>query len=153
MKVKDFMITDVHTVTESTTLRDLLKLLREHEIGGVPVVDEVNHLVGMVSDGDVIRYLAPKPDLVHDLFYTVYVETGEKEKDVLAEKVDTPVSKMLKKGRVYFVKPDDEFEKVIRLLSKHHFKKLPVLDQDKKVIGVISRGDIIKNLTNFIVGN
>ncbi len=151
MKAKDFMITEVHSVSPSTTIRELLTLLMEKEIGGVPVVNEENQIAGMVSDGDVIRYLAPKPDLVHDLFYSVYVQKGEEEKEVLSHKIDHKVSELLKHKQIYFVNPEEEFEEVIRLLSQHHFKKLPVLDQDKKVVGVISRGDIIKNLTKLML--
>lgn len=152
MKVKDFMIKDVISVKPTTTLHDLLKTFIEHGIGGVPVLDDDLHLVGMISDGDVIRYLSPRPEKVHDLFYSVYVQEGEKEKDVLAKKMGTKVEDIISKvHRIVTVKDDDEFEEAIRLLSKHHFKKLPVLDEEGKVIGVISRGDIIMNLAKLIL--
>lgn len=60
MEVKDFMIRDVITVKKETTIRELLKVLAHHRIGGVPVVDAEGKLLGMVSDGDVIRFLQPK---------------------------------------------------------------------------------------------
>lgn len=151
MKVEDFMITDVISVHKDTTVKDLLNLLIEHRIGGVPVVDDDNHLVGMVSDGDVLRYLTPKAQSVHDLFYTVYVEDEESEQEVLSRKINETVGSMLHRKHIYTVQPDDLFEEAIRLLSHHHFKKLPVTDENNNVVGVISRGDIIYNISKLIV--
>lgn len=62
LKVKDFMIKDVVSIKPDTTIKELLKLLSDHRIGGVPVVDDQDKLIGMVSDGDIIRYLTPKKD-------------------------------------------------------------------------------------------
>lgn len=151
MKVKDFMIQDVISVHKETTVKELLKIFVEHHIGGVPVVNDENELLGIISDGDVIRYLSPKEQAVHDLFYTVYIEEGETEQDVLAEKTNHLAADMMHRKRIYTVKEDDDFEYAIRLLSKHHFKKLPVVDESNKLIGVISRGDIIHNLSKMII--
>lgn len=151
MKVKDFMIHNVISVHKNTTLKELLTIFVEHRIGGVPVVDDENQLLGMVSDGDVIRFLSPKEQSVHDLFYTVYVEDGETEQEVLAEKMNKTVADMMHKKRLYTVQEEDEFESAIRLLSRHHFKKLPVVDGNNKVLGVISRGDIIHNLSKMML--
>lgn len=151
MKVHDFMIQDVISVKPDTTVRELLTLFINHRIGGVPVLDSNQHLVGMVSDGDVLRYLSPKPEAVHDLFYTVYVQEAEKEQDVLNRKMNKTVADMMHKRHLYTVHQDDEIEVAIRLLSQHHFKKLPVINSNKKVIGVISRGDVIYNLSKMII--
>jgi CBS domain-containing protein len=69
---------------------------------------------------------------------------------VLRRKLNTPIEKIMVKKHIQFVSPDDEFEQAMRLLSKHHFKKLPVVNQAGRVIGVISRGDIIHNLSKTI---
>ncbi|MCF8568095.1 CBS domain-containing protein [Alicyclobacillus tolerans] len=151
MKVRDFMIQDVISARPTMTIRDLLKVFIEHRVGGVPVIDEQNKLLGMVSDGDVIRYLAPRAEAVHDLFFTVYVEQEEKEAEVLSRKIDKTVESMMhRRQKLFTVNEDDEFEEAIRILSQHHFKKLPVLDGGHRVVGVISRGDIIHNLAKII---
>jgi CBS domain-containing protein len=49
--------------------------------------------------------------------------------------------------------PDDDFESAIRLISKHHFKKIPVVHGAGRVVGIISRGDIIHNLSKSIFKN
>lgn len=144
MKVRDFMITKVFTVKPSNTVKELLNILNSNRIGGVPVVDEKGNLVGMISDGDVLRYLAPNPLGIAGLVYII--EDGEFE-DVLQEKLDTPLKDIMTKRNLLFVSPDEEFDKTIRLLSRHHFKKLPVVNGAGRVIGVLSRGDIIDNIS------
>ena len=112
--------------------------MNTNRIGGVPVVDDKDHLVGMVSDGDVFRYLSPKPLGFAGLVYII--EDGEME-DVILEKLKTPVKEIMTKRNLLFVSPDEEFERTIRLLSMHHYKKLPVVNGAGRVIGVLSRGE------------
>ena len=54
------------------------------------------------------------------------------------------------KKQIYTLKEDDTFENAIQILSQHHFKKIPVLDLDGKVMGIISRGDVDKNLMKIL---
>jgi MFS transporter, ACDE family, multidrug resistance protein len=156
LKVKDFMIPKVVSIQPGATIKDLLKLLIKYRIGGVPVVDNQNKLIGIVSDGDIIRYLVPKEGSVHDFIYDVFVEEGETEQDVLAGKINTNVSQILaanitSKKQLHTVKEEDTFEKAMHILSKHHFKKLPVIDREDKVIGIISRRDINNSLLKMII--
>ncbi|MEH7113970.1 CBS domain-containing protein [Neobacillus niacini] len=148
MKVRDFMITKVFTIKPSNTVKELLHILNSNRIGGVPVVDDKDHLVGIVSDGDVLRYLSPKPLGVAGL---VYIMEDGKFEDVLLAKLDTPVKEIMTKRNILFVSPDEEFEDTIRLLSRHHYKKLPVVNGAGRVVGVLSRGDIIHNLSRKII--
>ena len=150
MQVRDIMITKVFTVKPSTTIKELLNVLNSNRIGGVPVVDDKGHLVGMVSDGDVLRYLSPKPQGIAGL---VYIIEEEKIEDVLQEKLDTPVKEIMTKRNIVFVSADEEFERTIRLLSRHHYKKLPVVNGAGRVIGVLSRGDLIHNISKKIISS
>jgi CBS domain-containing protein len=150
MNVRDFMIHQVYTANPSTTVKELIALLETNRIGGVPVVDDKGNLVGMISDGDVVRFLSPQNSKVIANYYMSYVAEAEKIDDVLHRKMNTPIEKIMVKKHIQFVKPDDEFEQAMRLLSKHHFKKLPVVNQAGRVVGVISRGDIIHNLSKTI---
>ncbi|MEH7493203.1 CBS domain-containing protein [Neobacillus niacini] len=156
MQVRDFMITKVFTVRPSNTVKELLQILTSNRIGGVPVVNEKDHLVGMISDGDVLRYLAPKPlgiAGIAGIAGLVYIIEAEEIEDVIQEKLDTPVKDIMTKRNLLYVSPEEEFDKAIRLLSRHHFKKLPVVNGAGRVIGVLSRGDIIHNITKKIISS
>ncbi|WP_010530745.1 CBS domain-containing protein [Lentibacillus jeotgali] len=150
MKIQDFMITDVISVQEDIKIKDLLKTLVEHKIGGVPVVDENARLIGMISDGDVIRYLQPDGRTIYDAFSMVFIT----EKEGLRNKIETSIehhSSEIVKKNVYAVHPDDEIEEALSLLSRYHFKKIPVVDASNKVVGVVSRGDIIRSVYNKVI--
>ncbi len=150
MQVRDFMIYKVFTATPSTTVKELISILETNRIGGVPVVDQKGNLVGIVSDGDIVRFLSPQEEKIYLAYYISYIEEGQKIEDVLREKMNTPIGEIMVKKNLKTLSPDDDFECAIRLISKHHFKKLPVVNGAGRVIGVISRGDIIHNLSKAI---
>lgn len=150
MQVKDFMIRKVYTVNPTNSIKDLLVILQKNQIGGVPVVDDDNHLIGIISDGDVLRFLSPNP--VAGLADLVYIIEDGKMEDVLREKLQTKVKAIMRKRNIVKVSPDENFETAIRILSKHHFKKLPVVDDAGRVVGVLSRGDIINNIAAKMIG-
>ncbi|WP_232334385.1 CBS domain-containing protein [Oceanobacillus sp. AG] len=144
------MIRKVYTVNPTNSIKDLLVILQKNQIGGVPVVDDDNHLIGIISDGDVLRYLSPNP--VAGLADLVYIIEDGKMEDVLREKLQTKVKAIMRKRNIVKVSPDENFETAIRILSKHHFKKLPVVDDAGRVVGVLSRGDIINNIAAKMIG-
>jgi|SRR5699024_2745737 len=151
MKIKDFMITDVVTVTKDTSVTRLLKTLVSRRIGGVPIVKEDNTLLGMISDGDIIRYLHPKTRTVYDMFSLVMVSEKEKLEHKLEYSMEHRAEDFMKKKGLQTVQPEDDIEKALHILSKYHFKKLPVVDDEYKVIGVISRGDMIRFISTELI--
>src|SRR3954452_14860011 len=151
MQVRDFMIYNVFTAKPSTTIKELISIFESKRIGGVPVVDNKGNLVGMVSDGDVVRFLSPTKEKIHVYHYLTYFEIEESVEDVLRDKMDTPISEIMVKKNIKTLSPADDFESAIRLISHHHFKKLPVINGAGRVVGVVSRGDIIHNLLKKIV--
>lgn len=151
MRVQDFMIHDVVSIHETSTIKELLETLVHHKIGGVPVINSNNQLVGMVSDGDVIRFIKPKAQHIYD-FFTMYIVTDvETLEQAVAEKLEIPVNKVMTKKNLFSVSAADNMEKAISIFATHHFKKLPVIDQDRKVIGVVSRGDVIRQITKMFI--
>ncbi|AWB44580.1 CBS domain-containing protein [Paenibacillus sp. CAA11] len=150
MKVKDFMIQQVHKVQQDQTLKDVLRLFIHHRISGVPVTDANNKLVGMISDGDVLRYINPQKQTVYDVFSYVIVTEQEELVEALSNRINTSAKKIMK-TKIHSVSPEDELEKALQILAKHHFKKLPVVNEHKQVVGVISRGDLLKQMATKII--
>ena len=108
------MVQDVISVDQKTSIVDILKLLVENHIDGVPVVDNYNKLIGIVSDGDIIRYLSPKEELFLDFVYTILVDEGERDKVCVTEKINKTVANMMHQKHLYTVKEDDTFENAIQ---------------------------------------
>ena len=144
MKAKDFMIKDVISLNEEATIKTLLEVLMKHKIGGLPLVDPNNKLLGIVTDGDVLRYMNPKA------FISSYVTYIEELDETLKSKSESPVKAIMKK-KVVFVREEDELEDVLKLLATHHFKKIPVVNENREVVGVISRGDMIRKLGELLL--
>ncbi len=151
MKVKEFMIKDVISARPNDHIKDVMNTFVDKKIGGLPVVAETGKLCGMVTDGDVLRAIKPRDLQIYDFFaFIMYVEKQELE-NLLDEVVEIEVSKIAKRNGIVTVSPDDDMEQVMTILAKHHFKKLPVVDKDHRVVGVISRGDVIRNIQTKIL--
>jgi CBS domain-containing protein len=148
MQVRDLMIKDVIKVSPETSLKELLKLLFERRIGGVPVVDERNRLMGMISDGDILRFVKPISIKQYN-FFLYYIEMDKVHADeLIPHQLERPVKDCMKSTHLISLSQEDDFEKLVTVLAEHHFKKVPVLDQDRTVVGIISRGDILRFIVN-----
>lgn len=111
------MITDPLTVLGSATISDALAIMSENKIGGVPVVDEKKIFVGIVTNRD-LRF--------------------EKNLKKLVKEVMTPASKSITAAQGITLKQAED------ILQDHKIEKLPILDKNKKLIGLITYKDIIK---------
>ena len=146
MLVKDFMIKDVYVVHPHYTLKEILRILIENKVGGVPVVDDQNKLLGMITDGDILRYLKPAEDTVMGSFQYVAIMPGEELDETVTAKMNDKVSSLIHNRKVTTLMQEDTLETLIQIISKHHFKKIPVVDDSNQVIGIISRGDALRIL-------
>jgi len=152
MKVKDVMERKVLAIKPHTTLKEAAKVLVKNNINGVPVVDDENRIEGLLTMGDIIHHirsrmealgfvLAPWPFDVVDLYFLEpeFLEN----KDAIREVANDPVSEVMKK-RFHYVQQDDELEDAISLLSKKDISVLPVVDPKMHLIGIVTRGDILR---------
>lgn len=145
------MITEVISAKPTDSIKEVMKLLVGKKIGGLPIVDFDGTLRGIVTDGDILRAVKPIDRQVRDYFsLLIYIEEEDLEHR-LREVADRSIMKIAKTDGIVTVHPEDDMKKVVQLLSKHHFKKLPVVDSSRHVVGVISRGDAIRNIQQTIL--
>jgi CBS domain-containing protein len=130
MWVRDAMTTPAITVTECTSVRAALKLLDEHRVTSLPVVDEEGRLVGIVSEADLVR-----DALLHD----------QRSHMIPTEVRETPpprhVADVMTAHPVTAVESDDLAE-AVELLTSTTVKSVPVL-REGRVVGVLSRRDVV----------
>ncbi|MDR3202170.1 MAG: MFS transporter [Bifidobacteriaceae bacterium] len=135
---------DVYTLAPDAKVIDALRRFADKRISGMPVVDGRGRVVGFVSDGDIMRYLADQ----HPAFLSAYsfiVETGNEGLDQkLAELLQLPVTRIATK-HVVAVDHDMELGEVCRLLGERHLKKAPVL-KDGRMVGIVNRSNITHHL-------
>lgn len=151
MMVKDFMIKDVISVRPDVTIKGVMKTFVDKKIGGLPIVNDEGILKGIITDGDILRAIKPIDRHIQDYFNLItYIEEQNMESR-LSELAELPILRIAKTRGIVTVSPEDDMKQVVVILAKHHFKKLPVIDKGNKVVGVISRGDVIRNIQNTII--
>jgi len=147
------MVRDVISVRPNSSIKDVMTTFVEKKIGGVPIVDENGKLSGIVTDGDILRAIKPIDRRIQDYFSFITYVAEEDLEERLDEMAKVEIIRIAKTNGIVSVNPNDDMKTVITLLSKHHFKKLPVIDETNHVVGVISRGDVIRNIQQTIVKN
>ena len=139
---KELMNTDVYAIQADKKVFELLELFDEKKVSGVPVVDNDNMLVGIITIGDVLSRIH-KPLPLFDII--TFIAVLDTEAIIMGEiygVLEKPVSELMTR-KVIAVTEDTGFADIARLLSRYKFKKLPVVD-GKKLIGVVSRGEVVR---------
>lgn len=149
MKVEEAMTAEVISVSIEATVREAAQLLRDHRIGGLPVVDAEHHVVGIVGEADLLpkEMLLPFSRFqVPTLFKKVISRSEMDLESLYGEMADTPVSEVMER-KVTTVEADDPVGEAAWIMAHHDLKRLPVL-RDDKLVGIISRSDIIDILAD-----
>jgi CBS domain-containing protein len=128
MKVKEAMHQGAEWVSPSTPIAELARLMRELDIGAIPI-GENDRLVGMVTDRDIVcRGLA----------------NGKDPKTLTARDVMT-------KG-IVFCHDDEDVDDATRTMELKQVRRLPVIDKNKRMVGILSLGDISNACAQEISG-
>ena len=122
MKVKDCMCHEVTYLTPESTVKDCAKLMCNNHIGCIPVCDASKKIVGLVTDRDVI------------------LRTIACDKDVS----NTPISDIMT-CKVCCCGPDEEINEAEKKMSDEQIRRLPVVDENNQIIGIITLGDLCAN--------
>lgn len=139
MRAADVMTTDVVTVTPESEVREIASLLVEHGISAVPVVDSEQHVLGIVSEGDLIRRIENDSDSRGSWWLRLFAGTSVvdyvKTHGRHAGQVMTPDP--------YTVDEDEPLYRIARLLEKQRIKRVPVV-RDGRLVGIISRSNLLR---------
>lgn len=141
--VRDAMNLNPVYVSAAATMRDVVLIMAETDTSGVPVVDENYHVVGFVTDGDMAKYLGKNNTSVFDASYNLYsVTDGNKVRERLKDLLDLGVESMATK-RVIVTTPDTPIDEAIHVLANKRIKKMPVVNAEGKLVGSLSRRNIV----------
>lgn len=129
---------DVYTIDGNAPLTAVLELLTEKKISGVPVTNNEKTLIGFISDGDILRFLASEHPLYVNPSSLMTMDFDEKLRELMHCKVRDVARKS-----VITVNLDDDLGTVCHTLSMHHIKKAPVLHKGT-LVGIINASNITK---------
>ena len=132
--VKDVMTTRVIWVKKDATFREMAAALREHRVSAFPVVDDDRKVIGVVSEADMLNKeaLIDEPGLVDGILHR---RDQAKARGVTAGDLMTTA--------VVAVRPDDTVEHAAKLMYERRVKRLPVTDENGRLVGIISRADVL----------
>ena len=120
MRVSEAMTRSVRVASPGQTIRDVAKIMAEIDAGSVPV-GENDRLVGIITDRDIaIRAVA------------------------MGKGPDTPVREVMSK-EVKYCFEDEDLEHVAKNMGDIQVRRLPVVNRDKRLVGIVSLGDIAQN--------
>ena len=128
MKVKEMMHRGVACVEPNATLSAIAQLMRDQDIGAVPVCED-GKLIGIITDQDItLRAL----------------DNGQNISQLRAKDVMTP--------DLIYCRDTEEAEDAIRIMESNQIRRLPVLDETEQLVGMISLGDVSHSLSQDLVG-
>ena len=138
ISVSDIMTVNVITVKKDADIHEVSKLLSENKISGLPVVDDESRVIGIITEADVLSMAGMKhghtfKDIIRHILGEPLSErkAGNRVKDVMTSPAIT-------------IKPDADIREVARILDERRIKRLPVVDDENQLIGIISRADIVR---------
>ena len=134
MLVRELMTDAAVTVSRETTVEEALRILRDHRITALPVVSVEGKLRGIVSEVDLIRDRVEPDPRAHE----VVPLRSQVSPPAYVGDVMTPM--------VVAVTEDSDVLDAVVLMSDLAVRSLPVLDEAKRVIGIISRSDVVRQL-------
>lgn len=142
MKVADVMSKKVEHVTKRHTVKDVCRLIFGRGINGVPVVDN-KKVVGFITEKDVIARFYPSiQEYIEDPVNTADFETMEGK---ASEVFRLPAEKIMSKDPVT-VSPNTPLLRAQSLMFVHKVGRLPVIDENGNLVGILSKGDIFRSI-------
>ena len=128
MNVRDVMTARPRSAAPDTPLSQVAQLMDNQDIGAIPILDE-DRLVGMITDRDIV------------------VRGVAKEKDLRGMS-----SREIASGELVTVGPDQDLSDALHLMAQHQVRRLPVVDDENRLVGVVSQADIALDVNDKSVG-
>jgi CBS domain-containing protein len=125
MKIAQLMTRNVKTCRQTATLADAAKLMWDHDIGVVPVVDDFGQVVGIVTDRDACMAAYTQSQPLHCLPCTIAMSK-----------------------HVVTCRPEDTDAAVAKLMAKNKIRRIPVVDDTQRPIGMVSINDLAITMAN-----
>lgn len=141
MKIKEIMIREVKNLSPEMSVKEALGLILGMKISGLPVVDNNGSLLGMFTEKEVLAYILPS--YIDKVGKFVYEENPKATKRKFAELGGLKVSQLMRKG-IVTVHEDNALCEVARTMLTQRARRIPVLNKEGKIVGIVAREDILK---------
>ncbi|MBN1298877.1 MAG: CBS domain-containing protein [Actinobacteria bacterium] len=148
MTAQDIMTKNVVTISKDSSIEELSELLLKNKISGVPVTDENGRLEGIVTEADII---VRDTDLHFPRYFKlldaiIYLESFRKFRENLKKHLATRVEDIMNE-KVITIKTDTPLSEAAEIMLDKKINRLPVLEEDGSIAGIVTRADIVKSMT------
>jgi CBS domain-containing membrane protein len=138
MKVSEVMTVDAVAVSGDADIEEAIRLLSGHRVSGLPVVDNENRVVGVITEADILSVMG--------------MNRGHTFKDIVARLLGEPVPgnkagrtvRQVMTSPAIITTPDASILEVAGILEERRIKRLPVVDAKGVLVGIVSRADIVR---------
>ena len=146
MRAKDVMTRDLISVTPDATVLQAARLMLQHHISGLPVVDASGKLVGILSEGDFLRRRETATQRRRSRWLEFLMGPGK----IASEYTQSHGSKVAEvmTSDVRTVGEDTDLEKIVELMEKHRIKRVPVM-RDDKIVGIVTRSNLMHAMVSM----
>jgi CBS domain-containing protein len=138
MHVQDVMTRDVLSIQKFESIMHVAQILSERNISGLPVVDKENHVIGIITEADILSIMGiRRENTFKDLLKHILGEPLPECKmgDFVGDIMTSPAAT---------INPQANIAEVVRLMDENSIRRLPVVDDNNVLVGIISRADILK---------
>jgi len=136
MKIKDVMTTDVVTVSQDTSLKEVASILAERRVSGLPVVDEDGSLLGVVSEADILFKERGPTGRQGMLAWLLEPDAAQKLEARTAEQSMTAPART--------IGPERPVSEAAGRMLAEGVNRLPVVDDEGKLLGIVTRADLVR---------
>jgi CBS domain-containing protein len=144
MRIEEVMTRDVVTVRPETSVQAAAKLMLDHRISGLPVIDEHRSLLGIISEGDLILRQRSWRSRSNRPWWRRFFDDPEALVAEYRKVAGTTVGEVMTR-RVVSISPVYGIETAASILHARGFRRLPVV-YEGKLVGIITRGDLVRVL-------
>ena len=148
-RAKDIMTTDVIVANKNDIIANVENLLIKEKIGGLPVVDEENKVVGIISETDIMKKEShvDSPRMLNFIQGIIFLDDMKKFEDEMRAIAAYKVEDLMSKD-IITVNENDTFDYVANVMINKSINRVPVVDENNFLKGIICRYDIIKAMYN-----
>jgi CBS domain-containing protein len=147
MKAFDVMQRQVIVATPDMSIEDAVHLMLAHRVSGLPVLDPAGSVVGILSEGDLLRRVELGTARTTSVWQSWLVGQGREARNYAlshARKVGEAMT-----ASVIFVTPETPLSQVVSLMESHRIKRVPVLENGR-LVGILTRSDLVRALERLL---
>lgn len=144
MRAKDIMKAHVVFVKKEDNIREVVSALAQNHVSGVPVVDQNNQLVGMVTERDLLtRERCLNISSYIEFITSILYIDGNRQVGIDQRDLNALTAEDVMSLPVYAVHLEATIEEIVSLMMNRHINRIPVIDDTNELVGIIGRSDLL----------